>query len=337
MTKLSAVGYTVCKTRTCITVKDIMKQKQPNDVYTLADLQKWSNATRGIKPPIRLAVIGDPVAHSQSPLMQNAALQDRQIDAQYTKLHIKPDELEEALALIRENDFVGANVTLPHKQRALELMDESDQEATDVGAVNTIVVRSQKLIGFNTDGVGFSRAVREEFSVDLKDLRVLIIGAGGVARAIAFECGKQGCERLVIANRTKERAAKLTKQLQKFFVGPKVLGPVSRLQEIGLSESELRSQIPHTDLLVNATSLGLERSDPIPIGAHMLEPHLMVYDTIYLPRRSPLLLAAEQAGARAANGVSMLLQQGARAFEIWFGREAPVAVMRSALQSAIAY
>jgi len=309
-----------------------VKRKQPNDVYTLTDLQNWPEVTRGINPPIRLAVIGDPVAHSLSPTMQNAALQDRQIDAQYTKLHIKPDELEEALVLIRENEFVGVNVTLPHKQRVFDLMNECDQQAKDVGAVNTIAIRNQKTIGFNTDGIGFAQAIREEFSVDLKDLRILVAGAGGVARAIASECGKQGCERLVIANRTTARAMELVRQLQNFFVGPKVLGPVSRLQAIGLTESELRAQIPHTDLLVNATSLGLERSDPNPIGAHLLEPHLMVYDTVYLPRRTTLLLAAEQAGARAANGLSMLLHQGARAFEIWFGREAPISAMRAALQ-----
>jgi len=309
-----------------------MKRKQPNDVYTLTDLQNWPEVTRGINPPIRLAVIGDPVAHSLSPTMQNAALQDRQIDAQYTKLHIKPEELEEALVLIRENEFVGVNVTLPHKQRVFDLMNECDQQAKDVGAVNTIAIRNQKPIGFNTDGIGFARAIREEFSVDLKDLRILVVGAGGVARAIASECGKQGCERLVIANRTTARAMELVRQLQNFFVGPKVLGPVSRLQAIGLTESELRAQIPHTDLLVNATSLGLERSDPNPIGAHVLEPHLMVYDTVYLPRRTALLLAAEQAGTRTANGLSMLLHQGARAFEIWFGREAPISAMRAALQ-----
>jgi len=313
-----------------------MKRKQPNEVYTLADLKSWNEVTRSIKPPIRLAVIGDPIAHSLSPPMQNAALQDRQIDLQYTRLHIKPEDLDQAVALIRENDFLGVNVTLPHKQRAFELMDECDQQATDVGAVNTVAIRDKNLIGFNTDGVGFARAIREEFSIDLKDLRVLIVGAGGVARAIAFECGKQGCERLVIANRTGDRAADLVRELQKFFVGPKVLGPVARLQAIGLSESELRGQIPHTDLVINATSLGLERSDRLPIGTHLLEPHLMVYDTVYSPRRTPLLLAAEQTGARVANGLSMLLHQGALSFEIWCDREAPVAAMRSALETAVA-
>jgi len=310
-----------------------MKRKQPNDVYTLADLRNWSDITHGIKPPIRLAVIGDPVAHSLSPAMQNAALREEQIDLQYTKLHVRAEELEDALALIRENNFVGANVTVPHKQRAFALMDECDRHAADVGVVNTIVVRGQKLIGFNTDGIGFARAIREEFSVDLKDLRILLVGAGGVARAIAFECGKQGCERLVIANRTADRAADLVQQLQKFFVGPKVLGPVSRLQAIGLSDSTLRGQIPHTDLVVNATSLGLEHSDPLPIGGHVLEPHLMIYDTVYSPRRTRLLLAAEQTGARATNGLSMLLHQGARSFEIWFDREASVSAMRVGLQA----
>ena len=312
-----------------------MKRKQPNDVYTLADLRNWSEITQGIKPPIRLAVIGDPVAHSLSPPMQNEAFRECQIDVQYTRLEIHPDGLDEAVALIRQNEFVGVNVTVPHKQRAFDLVDERDEHAAQVGAINTIAIRDQRLIGFNTDGIGFARAIREEFSVDLKDLRILVLGAGGVARAIAFECGKQGCERLVIANRNRDRGAELVKALQNFFVGPKVLGPVSRLQSIGTAESELRGQIPHTDLLVNATSLGLERSDPMPVPTHILEPHLMIYDTVYMPRRTPLLMAAEEMGARATNGLSMLLHQGARSFEIWFGREAPVPVMRAALQNAI--
>ena len=312
-----------------------MKKQSPNEVYTITDLQDWPEATKRVKPPIRLAVIGDPVAHSLSPELQTAALQECGIDMQYTRLHVRADDLADAIKLIRQIGFVGFNVTLPHKENVLGLLDEIDPVAEQIGAVNTIAAGNDKLTGFNTDGVGFSRAVREAFSVDLRDLRVLLVGAGGAAQAIAFECGRENCERLVIVNRTRAKADRLVQKLRHFFTGPRVLGPVARLQAIGWDEVELRAQIPHTDLLVNATPLGLERSDRSPVPAHLLAPHLMVYDTVYGPTRTPLLTAAMNAGARGADGGSMLLHQGARAFELWFGRDAPLIAMRSAINAAL--
>jgi shikimate dehydrogenase len=313
-----------------------MKKGRPKEIYKLADLRNWSELTAGLKPPVRLAVVGDPVEHSLSPQMQNAALQDCGIDMQYGRVHVSDAELPEALELVRQNGFVGLNVTLPHKERAHGLIDELDEEAKQAGAINTIAIRDQKLIGFNTDGVGFSHAIRDEFSVDLRDLRVLVLGAGGAARAIAFECARQNCERLVIANRTRPKAEHLVLKLHSFFAGPRVLGPVARLQAIGWDEAELRMQIPHTDLLVNATPVGLARSDRSPVAEHLLAPHLMIFDTVYGRGRTPLLVAGAEMGARGSNGASMLIHQGARAFEIWFGREAPVSVMRRAVADALA-
>jgi shikimate dehydrogenase len=301
------------------------------EIYTLTELQNWKKSGKSL---VRLGVLGDPVEHSLSPQMQNAALRDSGIKMEYARFHVRPPELAEAFDLVRRNEFIGFNVTLPHKQAGAGLVDESDADAKQIGAINTIALRDGKLVGFNTDGHGFARAVREEFSVDLRDLRILVLGAGGAARAIAFECARQNCERLVIANRTRANAEKLVHDLVSFFAGPRVLGPVARLQAVGLSEAELRMQIPNTDLIVNATSVGLQRSDSSIIPAHVIEPHLMIYDTVYGPGRTPLLLAAAEMGARGATGLSMLLHQGARAFELWFGREAPVAAMRSALQAA---
>jgi shikimate dehydrogenase len=308
-----------------------MKTKPAKDIYTLSDLSDWEKTAAGVKPPVRLAVIGDPVEHSLSPQLQNAALRECGIDMQYARFHITPDELKEALQLLQENDFVGVNITVPHKESAHGLVDELDDQARQVGAVNTIAVRNQRLTGFNTDGIGFARAIRDNFSVDLRDLRVLVIGAGGAARAIAFECARQDCERLVIANRTRSKAERLVKELQPFFAGPRVLGPVARLQAGELNESELRLQIPHTDLLVNATVLGRNRSDPSPVPRHLVAPHLMIFDTVYNSGRTSLLSAAAEMGARGTNGLAMLIHQGARAFEIWFGREAPIDVMRRSL------
>jgi shikimate dehydrogenase len=320
-----------------------MKKKSAStkQVYTFADLQDWSGATRDVDPPIRLGVFGDPVAHSLSPQMQNAALKHCQIDMQYVRFQISPDELREALKLIRDLKFVGVNLTVPHKIAALKLVDDLEESTKHVGAVNGIKVdppkdgfagaNREKLRGFNTDGRGFARAIREEFVVDLRDLRVMILGAGGAARAIAMQCAKENCERLVIANRTLEKGKKLADELRDFFAGPRVLGPVARLQAIAWDEAAFRFQIGNIDLIVNATPLGLHRSDPSPIPARLLAPHLMVYDTIYSERRTPFVSAAIEAGARGANGLSMLLHQGALAFEIWFGREAPLDVMRNAL------
>jgi shikimate dehydrogenase len=298
------------------------------DVYTLADLQDWDTKA---KTPIRLGVFGDPIAHSLSPKMQNAALERCGLKMRYARFQISPGELESALALLPKLNFTGVNLTVPHKIAALDLMDEVDDNARAVGAVNTVSVKEGKLHGHNTDGKGFSRAIREEFSVDLRDLRVMVLGAGGAARAIALQCAKENCERLVIAARSFEKAKQLSDGLRSFFAGPRVLGPVPRLQAVAWEEAALRFQIANLDLIVNATPLGLNRADASPISARLLAPHLMVYDTIYSSERTPLVSAALAAGARGANGLSMLLHQGALAFEIWFGREAPLEVMRGAL------
>ena len=318
-----------------------MKKKRAKEVYTLADLQNWQSICRDVDPPIRLGVLGDPVEHSLSPQMQNAALKHCKIDMQYARFRILPEAFREAVKLIRELKFIGVNLTIPHKIGAVEMMNDLDENAKRIGAVNTIKVdppkdgfagaNNGKLLGFNTDGRGFSLAIREEFSVDLRDLRVMILGAGGAARAIALQCAKENCERLVIANGTFEKGEKLADKLRDFFTGPKVFGPVPRLQAIRWEENAFRFQIANIDLIVNATPIGLNRGDPSPIPSRLLAPHLMVYDTVYANKRTSLVSAALEAGARGVNGLSMLLHQGALAFEIWFQREAPLDVMRKAL------
>lgn len=307
----------------------------PKEVYTIEDLRNWREATADATPPVRLAVFGDPVAHSKSPAMQNAALSALGIDTRYVRLHIHPDELAEAVGLLAGAGFIGANFTIPHKFAALGLMDEVDERARKIGTVNTVYLENGKLKGFNTDGPGFVRAIRADFGVDLRDLRVLLLGAGGGAgRAIAAQCGIESCERLVLVNRTFEKAQSLAMELQPFFQSAKLTGPVARLEAIPWDEAQLAFQLKHTDLVVNATSMGMKFSDPSPLPESILAPHLMIYDTIYIAARTSLLRAADEAGARGANGLSMLLHQGALSFEIWFNREAPLDVMRKALESA---
>ncbi|PZR76436.1 MAG: shikimate dehydrogenase [Chthoniobacterales bacterium] len=299
------------------------------DTYTLDDLKNWDAKP---KSQIRLGIFGDPVAHSLSPQMQNAALEKLGLKERYARFQIGPEELQPALELIRRLNFVGINLTLPHKAAALSLLDGVDDGARKTGAVNTVLVEGEKLVGFNTDGAGFLHAIRTGFSVDLRDLRVLLLGAGGGAgRAIAVQCALENCERLVLVNRTFEKAKELAAELAPHFAASRVLGPVARLQAVPWDEAVLRFQLANTDLVINATSVGMQRSDPPLLPASLLAPHLMVYDTIYHPSRTPLLAGAEAAGAKFANGLTMLLHQGALSFELWFDRKAPIDAMRAAL------
>ena len=198
--------------------------------------------------------------------------------------------------------------------------------------MNTVCLHDKKLVGSNSDAEGFSRAVRSEFSIDLRDLRVMILGAGGgTGHAIAWQCALENCERLVLVNRTRAKASAIVERLRRFFVEPRVLGPVARLEAVGWDETAVRAQLADIDLIVNATPLGMNPSDPAPIPARLLAPHHIVFDCVYRPSKTALLRAADEAGARGANGLSMLLHQGALSFSLWFNREAPIEAMRSAI------
>ena len=309
-----------------------MEKKQTTDRYTLADVENWSAVAGELEPPVRLGIFGDPVAHSLSPQMQNAALRACEIDMQYARFHIRTNELRSALLFLRTLDFVGINVTVPHKIAAFKQVDETDESAARAEAVNTIRVRDEKLIGSNTDGEGFLRAIRTEFSIDLRDLRVMIIGAGGgTGRAIAWQCALESCERLVLVNRTLEKANALAEQLRPFLSDARVLGPATRLEAVALDESAMRVQLADIDLIVNATPLGMNPSDPTPVPARLLAPHHIVFDCVYGSSKTALFRAATEVGARGANGFSMLLHQGALSFSTWFDREAPIEEMRAAL------
>lgn len=306
-----------------------------SDIYTAADLLNGGAALRALTPPARLSVFGDPVAHSKSPAFHNAALRAAGIDAQYVKIHVTPEEFPAALGALPAAAFIGTNVTIPHKAAALATVDEADDYARASGAVNTVVVEGERLLGFNTDGPGFVRAIRESFLADVRDLRVMILGAGGGAgRAIAVQCAIERCERLVLVNRTVEKARELAKELAPHMRSDRLLGPAERLVAIPHETTALAAEMAHIDLVVNATSIGMKRSDPPLLPQSLLTPSLMVYDAIYSSGKTRLVEDAEQAGARAANGLSMLLHQGALSFEIWFNRPAPLDAMRAALLAA---
>ncbi len=303
------------------------------EVYEAADLANWQTATAGLNPPAKFAVFGDPVTHSLSPQMHNAALKELGIEAQYVRVHVTPAELRDAVIRARDSGFLGINLTIPHKVAALEVVDAVDPKSAQLGGVNTIVMRNASTTGFNTDGLGFVRAIRQEFSVDVRDLRILILGAGGGAgRAIATQCALEGCDRLVLMNRTHQRAEALRQTLAPLLSGPRLLGPSARLAAPQWTEANLRRELDQIDLIVNCTSLGLNAGDPDVIPQSLIMPYHLVFDTVYRPGRTRLCQAAARAGARGVDGIALLLHQGALSFELWFGREAPLNVMRAALE-----
>ncbi len=306
------------------------------DVYTFSDLKKWSSPGKNLDPPAKLAVFGDPVEHSLSPQMHNPALDAAGLGCQYVRLHIKPDELVEALRTLGKAGFIGTNVTIPHKSGVFDEVDDMTEIARRTGVVNTVLVDGDKLLGHNTDAPGLKRAIREAFSIDLTDMRVMIIGAGGGAgRAASVQCAMDQCERLVLVNRTVEKAEALAKELHAMTGdSDRLEGPASRMEAIPLEAKALERELDQIDLIINCTNIGMSPVDPELIPQRLIQPHHLVYDMIYSPPRTRLMAAAESAGAKAANGMSMLLWQGALAFEFWFNREAPVEAMRKGLQEA---
>lgn len=305
--------------------------------FTLGDLRARAGGGGPIPPEVRLAVLGSPVEHSLSPAMHNAALAAVGSGIRYAKILCPAEDLAGAVGMARQAGFLGLNLTIPHKFGALPLCTELDDTARQLGAVNTLLFDGTRTAGFNTDGPGLVRAIREVFSFDLRDLRVMILGAGGGAgSAAALQCALEKCPRLVLVNRTEEKARDVARRAADLLHTDRLEGPEDRVTVIPLEEAALREQLPRTDLVVNASSLGMKRTDPRLVPPALITPDLMVFDMIYRPAVTRLLEDAHSAGARTANGLSMLLHQGALSLEIWLNRPAPLGTMRTALQQAAA-
>lgn len=275
--------------------------------------------------------------HSLSPQLHNPGLAAAGLGCQYVRVHLKEEELPEALGLFAETDFVGINVTIPHKGAIFGLVDETSEVSRLTRAVNTVVFDGGRTIGHHTDGPGLERAIREEFSVDLGDLRVLVLGAGGGAgRAASMQAASSQCQRLVLANRTFEKARAIKEEIAPIFAGSeRLLGPVDRLAAIPMEPQALQRELQHIDLIINATSMGMKSSDPALIPPSQLLPYHLVYDMVYSPPQTRLMRDTLNAGGRVANGLSMLLWQGVYSFEFWFNRSAPVEEMRAGLLEAV--
>lgn len=295
------------------------------EVYTIDDLASRELLDAGCDKPARLAVIGCPISHSASPSMHQAALDAYGIDCRYIRLEVPAGMVEQSFARMRALDFIGANVTVPHKFDAMICCDVLDPLAQALGAVNTVRFGANETTGYNTDGPGFVAAVENSFGVKLADLKVLIVGAGGGAgQAIATQCALSGVRHLVLANRTVEKIAVLVERLRS-------LGDGLRIDQMGLDDPKLVELSHECDLIVNTSSLGLHPADPCVLPESCLNARHMVYDTIYKPEVTPLIALAKAKGCQTSNGFSMLLRQGALAFQHWFPNTAPLDLMEKAL------
>lgn len=259
--------------------------------------------------------------------MHNAAFAALGLNWRYLAFEVPPDQLKSALLGAQQMGFIGLNLTVPHKLLAVPLVEELDDSARLLGAVNTVQFLTNaagKSVsrGYNTDGDALLRAVREDLQVELQNARVLVLGAGGAARAAVLKLAAAGVAELALVNRTGDKATKLAQEARRFFPATNV--------SVGYPRGPV-------DLVLNATALGLQPADALPLDltAFSWAQARAAYDMIYRPAETAFLQSAKAAGCRTANGLGMLLYQGARALEIWAQTAAPLEVMRTALEASI--
>lgn len=271
-----------------------------------------------------VAIFGDPVEHTMSPAMHNTAFTELGMDCAYVPFHITPGRLGEAVRALKVLGIVGANITVPHKERVMEFLDDVDDEAAKIGAVNTIVNDDGRLVGYNTDGRGFVMSLKEDAGFDPKSKRVFMCGAGGAARGICFALAAAGTRRIYLYDVDEQRADRLVMELNsalgRQLARPSVMDP---------------DFIRGADLVVNATPLGMHATDPLPIPENSFRSGQTVYDIVYNPAETKTLKAARAAGATGVNGLGMLLYQGVLAFEHWFGVTPPAPSMKKALDERL--
>jgi len=259
------------------------------------------------------AVIGDPIAQSLSPQLHNGIFEANDMDAIYFPIEVKSQDLEKLVQGFRLMNFGGFNITKPHKIEIMKCLDGLDPLAEKIGAVNTVVCRDGKMIGYNTDGFGFIKSIEKKLGEQSKEeLTLLILGCGGAVKSVAMALADGGIKKIIIANRTFEKALELVTQINENWPG--------KAQAISMEESELKKAIEEVTVIVNGTSLGMaDAPEKTPISKRLLKKELLVYDMIYSPPMTQLLKDAKAVGAQTENGLEMLLYQGLLAFELWTG------------------
>lgn len=264
-------------------------------------------------------IIGDPIEHTMSPVMHNAAFKNKGVDYLYLPFRVKREELGKAIEGMRALNIRGLNVTIPHKVAVIQLLDELDRLADRIGAVNTIVNDDGVLKGYNTDATGFLQALLER-GAEPGGKEVVILGAGGASRAISSVLAERGSS-LVILNRTWDKAKICADRISGIFQ--------TECTALKLGRENLATALSNADILVNATSVGMSPTvNETPVTSNLLKPSLIVFDIVYNPIKTRLQKEAEAAGATTISGLDMLVWQGALAFEKWTGLKAPVGVMR---------
>jgi shikimate dehydrogenase len=270
-------------------------------------------------------IFGHPVEHTFSPGMHNSAFYKLGMDACYVPFAVPPGKLEDAVRAVLPLGLRGLNITVPHKERVLAFLDELTEEARLIGAVNTIEIRKERLIGHNTDGRGFLRSLREHGGLDPKGKKFLFIGSGGAARAVSFSLALAGAAAINFRDIDARKAALLANNIREKTGVP--------ARSIG--QKMLPEHAVDADCLINASPLGLRRSDPLPLPAELIRKKHLICDLVYNPQETALLNTAKKRGAKILSGLGMLLYQGVIAFEIWTGEKAPVLVMKNALARQI--
>jgi shikimate dehydrogenase len=273
------------------------------------------------------AVLGHPIGHTLSPVMHNAAFAALGLDAVYLALDVAPERLLPALTSLRDLGFGGVNLTVPLKEVAFRGLPRLDDSARLLGAVNTVTFTADGLTGYNTDGHGFLAAIEEAFAIPVAGQRLFILGAGGAGRAVALVSAREGAASITLTDIDGARAVTLAREVEALGTGASV-----RLIEPGHDPVEPARAC---DLIVQSTPVGMKKDDRSPLNPAAFRPGQRVFDLVYMYPETALLAEARKAGAQIANGLGMLLHQGARAFSIWTGRESPLSVMREALVNAV--
>jgi len=267
-------------------------------------------------------LIGNPVEHSLSPYMHNAAFSRLNIDAAYLPFLVEKGKLGPAISALKRTGISGFNVTVPFKSECIKYLDRIDPVAKAIGAVNTVVNKDRKLIGYNTDCTGFLRSVKEDLRFSPKGRDIFLLGAGGAARAVAFGLAKSNAKTIMIYDIMPLKVNALITDVKKSFPAVDI---------IASGFKDMPRLIQGCRLLVNCTPVGMRSKDPLPIEAKLLHKGLKVYDIVYTPLKTRLVKTAEGKSIKAVNGINMLLYQGVLAFELWTGRKAPVCLMRKEL------
>ena len=274
------------------------------------------------------AVLGHPIGHTLSPVMHNAAFEALGLDAIYLAFDVAPDRLLAVLAGMKAMGFRGVNLTVPLKEVAFKGIEDLDASARRLGAVNTVEFTPDGCRGHNTDGTGFLMALRESFDFSVKGRELFVLGCGGAGRAIAITAAGEGAKRLILADIDAERCRAIARDIA-------TLAPDTQVELAGTTPAEWNTRTHRADLMVQASPVGMKAEDICPLAPSSFRPGQLAFDLVYNRPATCFTVAAGQGGAKAVNGLGMLLHQGAAAFTIWTGKPAAIEVMRAAIQNAL--